>query len=267
MGINLAAIPDTLLESELFGFEKGAFTGAYATRIGRFELSDHGTILLDEITEISLGLQAKLLRVLQERQIDRVGGKEPISLDFRVIATTNKDIDKLIREGHFRKDLYYRLNVIPVKVPPLRSRMEDIFPLAIYFIKKVAKREGLREKKMGEQAKNALLKYSWPGNVRELENIIERAMILSDGDEILPEIIRSGMEEIPLGDFPLPGTTIPEMERHLIISTLGSAGGNRTKAAELLGISIRTLRNKLNEYKTSGQFSDIPMVKTPGNHG
>jgi len=256
VGINLAAIPDTLLESELFGFEKGAFTGAYATRIGKFELADHGTILLDEITEISLGLQAKLLRVLQERQIDRVGGKEPLALDFRVIATTNRDIEALIREGAFRQDLFYRLNVIPIKIPSLRARPGDIIPLATHFIKKVAKREGMGEKRIGEKAKNALLAYAWPGNVRELENLIERAMILSDGPEILPEIIRAGME----GAQPVqtgPGTTIPEMERHLIISTLTQVGGNRTKAAELLGISIRTLRNKLNEYKAGGA---LPVV-------
>lgn len=250
VGINLAAIPDTLLESELFGFEKGAFTGAYATRVGKFELADHGTILLDEITEISLGLQAKLLRVLQERQIDRVGGKEPLAVDFRVIATTNKDMEQAIREGAFRKDLFYRLNVIPVKVPPLRARMEDIMPLAQHFIRKVAKREGLGEKRIGETAKSALLKYAWPGNVRELENIIERAMILSEGPEIAPEILRAAMDETPSADLPT-GKTIPEMERHLIISTLSEVGGNRTRAAELLGISIRTLRNKLNEYKAA----------------
>lgn len=256
VGINLAAIPDTLLESELFGFEKGAFTGAYATRIGKFELADHGTILLDEITEISLGLQAKLLRVLQERQIDRVGGKEPLALDFRVIATTNRDIDVLIREGSFRQDLFYRLNVIPIRIPSLRARTEDIIPLANHFIKKVAKREGMGEKRIGEKAKNALLAYNWPGNVRELENLIERAMILSEGPEILPEIIRAGMEGAQPAQTGV-GTTIPEMERHLIISTLTQVGGNRTRAAELLGISIRTLRNKLNEYKTGG---DLPAV-------
>ena len=256
VGINLAAIPDTLLESELFGFEKGAFTGAYATRVGKFELADHGTILLDEITEISLGLQAKLLRVLQERQIDRVGGKEPISLDFRVIATTNRDIEKLIQEGTFRQDLFYRLNVIPIRIPSLRTRTEDILPLAKHFIKKVAKREGMGEKKIGETAKNALLAYAWPGNVRELENLIERAMILSEGPEILPEIIRSGMEGAQPAQTGV-GTTIPEMERHLIISTLTQVGGNRTRAAELLGISIRTLHNKLNEYKAGGTLPPV----------
>ncbi len=258
VGINLAAIPDTLLESELFGYEKGAFTGAYATRIGKFELADHGTILLDEVTEISLGLQAKLLRVLQEKQIDRVGSKAPISVDFRVISTTNRDIEEDIREGTFRKDRYFRLNVIPIRVPPLRARREDIVPLASHFIAKVAKREGMEEKFLTPEAKDALLKYSWPGNVRELENVMERSMILSDGAGITAEAVTLGMEG---GTDAVPehvavGTTIHDMEKSLIMSTLQSVEGNRTKAASLLGISIRTLRNKLNEYSGKSQFSD-----------
>lgn len=265
VGINLAAIPDTLLESELFGYEKGAFTGAYAARTGKFELAHDGTILLDEITEISIGLQAKLLRVLQEKQIDRVGSKAPISVDFRVIATTNRDIEIDVKEGRFRRDLYFRLNVIPIKIPPLRSRKDDILPLAEHFIKKIARREGMGEKILTPQAKDALLGYSWPGNVRELENVIERSMILTDGPEMSTDTITLGMEgsEEAAVQTVGVGTTIHDMEKNLIMSTLHSMEGNRTKAATLLGISIRTLRNKLNEYSGNGQFSDADAVNSP----
>ncbi|MCD6570282.1 MAG: sigma-54-dependent Fis family transcriptional regulator [Deltaproteobacteria bacterium] len=265
IGINLAALPDNLIESELFGFEKGAFTGAYTTRIGKFEQAHEGTVLLDEITEISPALQAKLLRVLQERQIDRIGGKGPINVDFRVISTTNRDIDKYIKEGKFRRDLYFRLNVIPINIPPLRSRKPDIIPLAVHFIRKVALREGMEEKILSEGAKKALLDYSWPGNVRELENALERAMILTDDTEITESCIMVGMEASLPDSLPRAGLTINEMERHLILSTLESVGWNRTKAASLLGISIRTLRNKLNEYKEKGQNFDTQGVKTSNN--
>ncbi|MEA3221892.1 MAG: sigma-54 dependent transcriptional regulator [Thermodesulfobacteriota bacterium] len=267
IGINLAAIPDNLIESELFGYEKGAFTGAYATRIGKFEQAHKGTILLDEITEISPALQAKLLRVLQERQIDRVGGKGSIDVDFRIVSTTNRDIDKYIKESKFRRDLYFRLNVIPIKVPPLRHRKLDIVPLAVHFIEKVAKREGIEEKSLSEGAKKALLDYSWPGNVRELENTLERAMILTDGKEITEDCIMVDTTASSLPDIsPGVGLTINEMERHLILSTLESEGWNRTKAASLLGISIRTLRNKLNEYKEKGQKFDTNGVKISNNN-
>jgi len=263
VGINLAAIPDTLLESELFGYEKGAFTGAYATRMGKFELAHKGSILLDEVTEISLGLQAKLLRVLQEKQIDRVGSSSPVSVDFRVIATTNRAIEKEIREGRFRNDLYFRLNVIPIKIPPLRARRNDIIPLAAHFITKIAHRENMNEKLLAPEAKDALCEYPWPGNVRELENVIERAMILTDGKHISPDDIMLGMDMDPSpGSPPTVGTTIHDMEKGLIFSTLERVDGNRTKAATLLGISIRTLRNKLNEYTTKGQNSDGSPVKT-----
>ncbi|MBN2298464.1 MAG: sigma-54-dependent Fis family transcriptional regulator [Deltaproteobacteria bacterium] len=263
VGINLAAIPDTLLESELFGFEKGAFTGAYATRLGKFELAGGGTILLDEITEVSLGLQAKLLRVLQEKQIDRVGSSSPISVDFRVIATTNRAIEDEIRDGRFRNDLYFRLNVIPIKVPPLRARKNDIIPLAMHFITKIALREQIGEKILTQGAKDTLTEYSWPGNVRELENAVERAMILTDGDQLSAENIMLGMDMNTAPEKTASvGTTIHEMERGLILSTLDHVDGNRTKAATLLGISIRTLRNKLNEYTEKGQFSDALSVKT-----
>lgn len=258
VGINLAAIPESLLESELFGYEKGAFTGAYATRIGKFEQAHCGTILLDEVTEIGFGLQAKLLRVLQERQIDRVGGKAPITVDFRVISTTNRDIEEEIRAGRFRQDLFYRLNVISIRIPALRDRPGDILPLARHFVAKVAHREGMREKRLSDGAKDALMRYPWPGNVREMENVIERAMILADGDTITEDFIPSpnGAARAP-GIEPAPGLTIQEMERRLITATLEKVGGNRTKAATLLGISIRTLRNKLNEYARGSQKSDI----------
>lgn len=259
VGINLAAIPETLLESELFGYEKGAFTGAYATRVGRFEQADGGTILLDEVTEIGFGLQAKLLRVLQERQIDRVGGKAPIRVDFRVISTTNRTIEEEIRAGRFRNDLFFRLNVIPIMVPPLRDRGEDVLPLAAHFIRKIAAREGMQEKVLSPGAKDALLRYPWPGNVREMENVIERAMILTEGDTISSaHVMTESSAPEHAGALPGPGTTIHEMEKRLIFSTLQKVDGNRTKAATLLGISIRTLRNKLNEYTRAGQFSDDP---------
>ncbi len=263
IGINLAAVPETLLESELFGYEKGAFTGAYATRIGRFEQAHGGTILLDEVTEIGFGLQAKLLRVLQERQIDRVGGKAPVRVDFRLISSTNRDIEEEIRQKRFRNDLFYRLNVIPIRIPPLRERPGDIMPLATHFIGKIARREGMKEKTIDPAAKDALMRYPWPGNVREMENVIERAMILAEGDVITGDFIPSagcGGVDAPT-DAP-PGLTIHEMERRLIASTLKKVGGNRTKAANLLGISIRTLRNKLNEYAKGSQNSDVSDPET-----
>lgn len=259
VGINLAAIPETLLESELFGYEKGAFTGAYATRIGRFEQAHQGTILLDEVTEIGYGLQAKLLRVLQERQIDRVGGKAPIKVDFRVISSTNRDIEEEVRQGRFRNDLFFRLNVIPIRIPPLRDRPADIIPLAEHFIEKIARREQMKKKNLDGAAKDALLKYPWPGNVREMENVIERAMILAEGDTITKDHIpTSGEHAVADTVEPVAGLTIEEMERRLIKATLKKVGGNRTKAASLLGISIRTLRNKLNEYARGSQISDVP---------
>ncbi len=262
VGVNLAAIPETLAESELFGFEKGAFTGAYASRVGRFEQAHKGTILLDEITEIGFGLQAKLLRVLQERQIDRVGGKQAIAVDFRVIATTNRDIEAEIREGRFRRDLFFRLNVIPLCIPPLRQRPGDIEKLAVHFVHKISSREQMPPKGLHPEALTALKAYAWPGNVRELENVIERAVILAEGEVLGPDDLLLGSDTAPdLRGPGLTGSTISEMERQLIFSTLHEVGGNRTRASELLGISIRTLRNKLNEYRQQGQNSDTLTVK------
>ena len=273
IAVNCAALPETLLESELFGHEKGSFTGAISTKPGKFELANNGTILLDEITEMNFPLQAKLLRVLQEREIDRIGGKEPIKLDIRIIATTNRDMKKIIAENKFREDLYYRLNVIPLQIPPLRERKDDIPILAKVFIKKHSQINELKEKGISDSAIKKLEKYDWPGNIRELENIIERAVVICP-ENIIDEnyiIFEDEIETIyeqydkQLSNESLkhdnssvnsdeslvvkPGTTIAEMEKKLILETLKSVNDNRTVAAELLGISVRTLRNKLNEYK------------------
>jgi DNA-binding NtrC family response regulator len=256
-GINLAAIkPETLLESELFGYEKGAFTGAYDTRGGRFEQADGGTILLDEVTEIGFGLQAKLLRVLQERQIDRVGGKAPIRVDFRVISTTNRTIEEEIRAGRFRNDLFFRLNVIPIMVPALRDRGGHPPPGA-HFIRKIAAREGMQEKVLSP-GKRCPSRYPWPGNVRRWKNVIERAMILTEGDTISfgpchDGELRTGTCRRPPG----PGTTITKW-KNASFSHLAEGRRQQDQGATLLGISIRTLRNKLNEYTRAGQFSDDP---------
>ena len=252
LAVNCAALPEGLLESELFGHEKGAFTGAVAKKDGKFELAHKGTILLDEVTEMTPSLQAKLLRVLQEHEIDKVGGREPIPVDVRVIATTNRDPKQLIEDGKFREDLYYRLNVIPIKLPPLRERMEDLPVLAEHFMKKHCRENGKKISSIAPETLALLNKYQWRGNVRELENIIERAVLICQGDAIEPanlfmeESETENAGSVALGNF---RGTIYEMERELIFKTLEETGNNKTKAAEILGISIRTLRNKLNEYK------------------
>ncbi len=253
VAVNCAAIPDNLLESELFGHEKGSFTGAAFRKYGKFELAHGGTILLDEIGEMSMTLQAKLLRVLQEFEIDRVGGKEPVKVDVRVLSTTNIDLQTAVREKKFREDLYYRLNVIPVKIPPLRERTGDIEHLIQYFIKIHADKNGRTIKGISKECLAKLRERSWPGNVRELQNAVERAVLFCRGDTI-------GIGDLVLEDFAareaesgsdMPTTTIEEMERRLITKTLNVTNGNRTHAARSLGISIRTLRNKLKEYKDS----------------
>jgi two-component system response regulator FlrC len=282
VAVNCAALPDSLLESELFGHEKGAFTGAQNRKIGKFELAHGGTILLDEISEMELGLQAKLLRVLQEREVDRVGGRDPIAIDVRVVATTNRNLEQHVQAGHFRADLYYRLNVIPLTLPPLRQRPGDIKLLASHFM-----RQYLGDKSPGlpDQILQALQSYGWPGNVRELQNAVERAAILSGGgtpreaDFLLsspgvPATPSSGegrkplaasieREVIPASEVPSAealqirsGLTVQEMERALILETLRSTNHNRTQAAKLLGISIRTLRNKLHEYRVDTPEGD-----------
>jgi DNA-binding NtrC family response regulator len=251
VAVNCAAVPENLLESELFGYEKGAFTGASTDKKGKFELADGGSLLLDEISEMSNLLQAKLLRVLQEKEIDKVGGKNPIPVDVRVIASTNTDLAERVRSGVFREDLFYRLNVVPITIPPLRERPGDIQVLAEYFIR----RYGGGRLRLGAAALEALLAYRWPGNVRELENAIQRAVIICSGvkEEIEPEdIFFSAAAKSPGPAGLQPGGTVREMEKELILATLKRTGGNRTAAAKLLGVSLRTLRNKLNEYRTDG---------------
>lgn len=248
IALNCAAIPETLLESELFGHEKGAFTGAIKTRQGKFELAHLGTLFLDEVTEIPLHLQPKLLRVLQEGEVDRVGGKHPLPVDVRVLASTNVAIEQALRENRFRKDLYYRLNVIPLKIPPLRDRREDIGLLALHFIEKYNSIHKCSIQGMDAEALKTLEKHSWPGNVRELENVIQRAMLLRQDGRIEPEHLL--FDEDPREESHEPALMpISEMEKILIHKALDTYEGNRTRAAEILGISVRTLRNKLNEYR------------------
>ena len=248
--VNCAALPETLIESELFGHEKGAFTGAHARRLGRFELADKGTLLLDEVTEIPLSLQSKLLRAIQEQEFERIGSMRSIKVDTRIIATSNRNMKEAIRDKIFREDLYYRLNVLPIHVAPLRERVEDILPLAEHFLGKAAAKNS--RKTLSQCAKNKLLKYQWPGNIRELGNIIEHAVIMSAGSEIDSTDIHLEIQEPPEPIQLLTELhdqmTLKEMERWLIKQTLKHHNGNRTRTAKALGISIRTLRNKINTY-------------------
>jgi len=246
VAVNCAALPENLLESELFGYEKGAFTGANGFKPGKFELAQNGTILLDEIGEMAPLLQAKLLRVLQEQEVDRVGGKRPIPIKVRVIATTNKDLRKLIARGQFREDLFFRLNVVPLRIPPLRDRKDDIAVLTQYFMKKYG---GVTDGQVDDQTLELLDRYGWPGNVRELENIIHRAFALRGRLKITPADLFDQSVDTPESTSLQAGHSVSEMERKLIMTTLEQTNGNRTHAAKLLGISLRTLRNKLREYR------------------
>lgn len=271
ISLNCAAIPENLLESELFGHEKGAFTGAHHRRIGKFEEASGGTLLLDEITEMDIRLQAKLLRAIQERVIDRVGGNKPVPVDIRIIATSNRNLSEAVREGTFREDLLYRLNVVNLTIPPLRDRREDVFALSQHFVEKYAAANGMGPKTLSPEAIEALKANPWPGNVRELENTIHRAVLLSTSAEIGKEAIRPPEALTSEVDGPaasalataeavqqnLVGLTVAEVERDLILNTLDHCVGNRTHAANILGISIRTLRNKLKQYADEGV--DIPM--------
>jgi DNA-binding NtrC family response regulator len=246
VAVNCAALPENLLESELFGYEKGAFTGANVKKLGKFELADKGTILLDEVTEMDFRLQAKLLRVLQEREIEIVGGKFPKKVDARVLATTNKNVSRLVDEGKFREDLYYRLNVFPVLVPPLRERREDIPELVAYLLKKYSKGMDTR---VDEEAMEFLKTQNWKGNVRELENTVARACILSNYSVIKVMHLKDADSSNGTGGR---GGSMKEMETKLILDALKSVRGNRTRAASILGITVRTLRNKITEYRDMG---------------
>ncbi|MDR0996149.1 MAG: sigma-54 dependent transcriptional regulator [Zoogloeaceae bacterium] len=267
VAINCAAIPETLLEATLFGYEKGAFTGAQTAQAGKFEQAQNGTLLLDEVTEMTLPLQAKLLRVLQEREVERVGGKKPIALDIRIVATSNRDMMKAVRRGAFREDLYYRLNVFPILIPALRQRPLDILPLARHFLLSKAREIGRTGLMLAPSAEAALIAHPWPGNVRELENVIQRAMILAPGNTI--EAAHLGLDPDQPGQaIHLPPTDRPadsplaepdhepgnmrDMEREHILRTLAEVGGSRKQAVERLGISERTLRYKLKQYKEEG---------------
>ncbi|RYZ77272.1 MAG: hypothetical protein EOP05_02335 [Proteobacteria bacterium] len=249
VAVNCAAIPADLLESELFGYEKGAFTGANQMKPGKFELANDSTFLLDEISEMPILLQAKLLRVIQEGEVERLGGKSPIKVNVRIVATTNRDLPQMIREGKFREDLYYRLNVVPLHVPALRKRPKDVEMLARFFTEVSSHLNGKAPKALSEESLLKLKQWNWPGNVRELENVIERSVLMSVSSTLLADdILIAGFEAKP-PEWDLPaGMTISEAERRLIMKTLEHTAQNRTQAARLLGISIRTLRNKLHEY-------------------
>lgn len=271
VAINCAAISESLLEAELFGHEKGAFTGATDKRLGKFELADKGTLLLDEISEMAFPLQAKLLRAIQEREIDRIGGRSPVPVDVRIIATTNKDLLSEVKKGNFREDLYYRLNVFPIKLPPLRERSEDIIPLAEFFIKKLSQKMG-KAFQISNELKSYIRKRHWEGNVRELENFLYRTAVISRSEVLVPpmgeaqaleSLENRRFSEVGLGSATegyavVAGQRIQggpgrmkDVQRDLIINTLRETGGNRTKAAQLLGISVRTIRNKIKEFNIS----------------
>jgi DNA-binding NtrC family response regulator len=249
--LNCAALSTTLLESELFGHEKGAFTGADQVRKGRFELAEGGTLLLDEISEVGSQIQAKLLRVLQERQFERVGSSITLSVDVRIIATTNRALDQAVVAGDFRQDLYYRLNVLPIHLPPLRDRLEDISALAGHFLAQVARRDGQVVKQFEPAAMRLLTEYAWPGNVRELENICERAVVLASGNIILAETIRPWLFAQATSALDAEGRTLEEVEREVIIQALSRFNGHRQRTAKSLGIGVRTLGLKLKKWKDS----------------
>lgn len=279
ISINCAAIPEHLLESELFGHEKGAFTGAVARRIGKFEEANGGTLLLDEVSEMDFRLQAKLLRAIQERLIDRVGGSKPVPVNIRILATSNRDLQTAVREGRFREDLLFRLNVVNLKLPPLRERPGDITALADHFVAKYSQANGLPQRVLSQGAREELLRAPWEGNVRELENTLHRAVLLSSGDVIEPDAILmpdgTGLSEAArahslaaqaaqaagAASRAAVGRTVAEVEQELILDTLDHCLGNRTHAANILGISIRTLRNKLNQYADEGAA-----IPAPGEH-
>ncbi len=279
VALNVAALPETLLESELFGHEKGAFSGAVAARKGKFEQAEGGTLLLDEIGEMDGRMQAKILRAIQEREVDRLGGTHPVKVDVRILCATHRDLPAEVRAGRFREDLFFRLNVVALRIPPLRERPGDILPLAAHFAQRYGAANGLPPRRLALAAEARLLAHPWPGNVRELENALHRAVLLAEGaeigaaaielDEAAPAIAPApGAAPAPPPSHAPAGTAIAalvgrrmeEVEQELILETLGRCLGNRTRAAEILGISIRTLRNKLAEYREKG----LPVTPAPG---
>ncbi len=249
--VNCAALPDGLIESELFGHEKGAFTGAIKQKKGMFEAASGGSLLLDEIGEMAMIAQAKLLRVLQEKEVHKVGGDDPIEVDVRIIATTNRDLESQVDQDIFREDLFYRLNVFHIHLPPLRERKDDIIQIAEHFVKRFNDENGFSVEGFEENCIPMMKGYDWPGNIRELENAIERAVVLTKSGRIKPDVFKfKNNSERHFNDKSIqPGLTVAEVEKQLILKTLDYCNQNRTRAAELLGISIRTLRNKLNEYE------------------
>lgn len=261
VAINCAAIPENLLESELFGYERGAFTGAAASKAGKFEFANGGTLLLDEISEMDIRLQAKLLRVIQEGEVDRIGGRKPIPVDVRIIATTNRNLAECVREGTFREDLFYRLNVVNLTLPALRDRIGDVQIIAQHYIGVYAQKNGKSVSGISDAALSLLNSYDWPGNVRELENVMERSvitcsgLILSDKDIVIERQNLNSGETNGVDSNPLnwsPGRTLDDIERTVILEALHYHQGNRTHTAKALGISIRTLRNKLADYRMMG---------------
>ncbi len=252
--VNCAAINENLIESELFGHEKGSFTGAHVQKKGQFEIADHGTLFLDEIGDLNVSMQAKLLRALQEREIMRVGGTKPIKVDVRVIAATNRDLESMVKDNRFREDLYYRLNIIPITIPPLRNRRADIPPLIDYFVAKHSLGSNQPVRGLSASARNLIMNYSWPGNVRQLESAIERAILLCEGDEIvvedLPLEIRQEGSPANSFNFKLPpeGISFEDLERSLITQAMEQTNWNITRASKLLGLSFRTLQYRLEKF-------------------
>ena len=268
--VNCGAIPEGLLESEFFGHEKGAFTGASTAQPGKFEQAQNGTLLLDEVTEMPLGLQAKLLRVLQEREVERVGGKKAVPLDIRIIATSNRDMAEAVARGVLREDVYYRLNVFPLLIPALRQRPDDIVPLAQHFLAEHGGRAGRPGLCLSPSAEDALRRHPWPGNVRELENVMQRAVIFAAGDAVEAEalhlsvlttgVLKPAVVEAPVAATPASDAqrtnNMRDLEREHILETLAAVGGSRKLASEKLGMSERTLRHKLKQYREAGLFKE-----------
>jgi two-component system response regulator HydG len=259
--LHCASLAETILESELFGHEKGSFTGAMGRREGRFKQADGGTLFLDEIGEVSPSIQIKLLRFLQERTFERVGGNETLKVDVRIIAATNRDLANEVAAGKFRGDLYYRLNVVNIDMPPLRARPSDILPLATHFLNRFAKENGKQVEGFADDAIERITAYRWPGNVRELENIIERSVVLCDGPTLTAKHLPAGVGAVQRGTIRIPGSTMEEIERHVILATLEACGGRTAQAAQMLDISVRKIQYKLHEYGVTMQRT--PSLKPP----